>query len=428
MSCGICLKYTRLGTLGTGFTRWLIVWALFNLELLGQTHIFTVCPEHIQIFLATDFDNYVKGPRGTVYNYMDAATEFLFGTCVDSLSAVLPYPHSTSSVTPIPQSQRANDFPTAFDDAMRRIAFRGRVGWPWPLLEVFGDRTAKSMKTVRAFVEPNIHNAVEKKKRNSRVRILNFEGADTEDNDTLFDELLKSTIDPELLMYETYVGCSFSARANKFASTISLLEEGTMHTLTPIYFLAMYPKVMSRLRDEILNTVGPSERPSYDDIREIKHLRAKHYDFIRLCKYLAFATGNRTHKFSFCPFNVRETVGATTWPSPNPNEKPIYLPAGVKVPYSVMIMQRRADLRMGGRTKYIVPNPFIFLPFNGGPRICLGQQFAYNEISFVIIRLLQWFSSILLDAEACPPHGRVPSDWTGKPGKKGVENSDLAHT
>jgi len=41
-----------------------------------------------------------------------------------------------------------------------------------------------------------------------------------------------------------------------------------------IYFLAMYPAVMTRLRGEILDKIGPSRRPTYDDIRDMKYLRA----------------------------------------------------------------------------------------------------------------------------------------------------------
>lgn len=41
-----------------------------------------------------------------------------------------------------------------------------------------------------------------------------------------------------------------------------------------VYFLSQYPVYLQRLREEILEKVGPTRRPTYDDIKEMKFLRA----------------------------------------------------------------------------------------------------------------------------------------------------------
>jgi hypothetical protein len=56
-------------------------------------------------------------------------------------------------------------------------------------------------------------------------------------------------------------------------------------------------------------------------------------------------------------------------------------------------MQRRADIFgedveefRPERWENWTPRPWQYVPFNGGPRICLGQQFALTEMGFLLCR------------------------------------------
>ncbi|KAF8055213.1 cytochrome P450 monooxygenase pc-1 [Lyophyllum atratum] len=448
-----------------------------NIRIMWADMVFTSCPEHIKTILATDFNNYVKGKRfhntmlsvlgsgvfnsdGDMWKFhrsmtrpfftrdrisdfelfdrhadtaialvkermrngqaidfqdlmsrftLDSASEFLFGHCVHSLTAGLPYPHNASFIPPeskTPQSNRANEFARAFLEAQEVISSRERYGWIWPIAEMWGDKSKEPMKIVNAYLDPIIQEAIVKKDAapQSEKKLESH----VEDGETLIDHLVSLSSDPVVLKDET-LNIMIAGR-DTTAATLTFI----------IYFLAMYPAVNARLREEILAQVGPTRRPDYDDIREMKYLRAVINETLRL--------------FPIVPFNTRENINETVWPSPEPGKKPIYLPPGTKVPYSVFLMHRRKDLWgpdaeefdpdrfLDNRLKtYLVKNSFIFLPFNAGPRICLGQQFAYNEMSFMIIRFLQQFSSISLDEDAAPPEARVPAAWAKGVGRKTIE-------
>ncbi|KAJ7243954.1 cytochrome P450 [Mycena rebaudengoi] len=129
--------------------------------------------------------------------------------------------------------------------------------------------------------------------------------------------------------------------------------------------ISMYPAVCQKLREEILAHLGSHKRPTYDDIRDMKYMTA--------------VINGKSSRM--------ESVNSTTWPSPDPTEKPLYVPGGAKVPYSVFIMHRRTDLwgpdaeEFSSKRflderlkKYLLNNAFQFLPFNARSRICLGQQ------------------------------------------------------
>ncbi|KAI0796905.1 cytochrome P450 [Abortiporus biennis] len=362
-----------------------------DFEMLDRhaDHAIFKLKERFSSGMAVDFQDLIS--RFT----LDAATEFLLGSCVDSLSSELPYPHSAPQAIHANNKTPAEGFSKAFAEAQVTVGRRLRRSILWPLFEFFRYDTEEPMKVVNAYIEPILRQALE------RSAVSTTDEKDISkvgEEETLLDYLVKHTKDPLVLRDETLN--ILVAGRDTTASTLTFI----------VYFLSTHPEVMTRLRQEILDRVGSSSRPTYDDIREMKYLRAVINETLRL--------------YPPVPINLRKVVNDTTWPNPDPTQKPLYVPAGTSVTYSPIVMHRNKrlwgpdaekfdpDRFLDERLhKYLVPNPFIFLPFNGGPRICLGQQFAYNEISFFIIRLLQNFTDIELDPQAQPEWSKPPAEW-----------------
>ena len=123
---------------------------------------------------------------------LDSATEFLFGSCVDSLSSDLPYPHNADT----PESRgrvtkAADDFAEAFAKAQYYISERERRGPVWPLFEMFKNNTDEPMKIVDAYIDPIIKDAIDKQLKAPDHGMNNTE--ELGDDETLLDHLVKIT-------------------------------------------------------------------------------------------------------------------------------------------------------------------------------------------------------------------------------------------
>jgi hypothetical protein len=86
-------------------------------------------------------------------------------------------------------------------------------------------------------------------------------------------------------------------------------------------------------------------------------------------------------------------------------------------------------IRLSSFLSMLVQFPLLFTGFYNfltiilwqtGPRLCLGREFAYNETSFILIRLFQVFESVSLAPDAQPVWSRPPVSWkaAGVSGKR----------
>lgn len=228
---------------------------------------------------------------------MDSATEFLFGKDVRSLDAPIPYPSTHPSHNLSTAMHPADRFVRAFQNGLEATAIRGRFLQSWPLFEFWGDRVKKYLAAVDEFIDPIVDEALRKQAKKAPLLQNNdldaIEKSDKDqlrDDDTLLEHLIKFTDGTHSALF---VAMRWNAHPLMFADhtvikdeTLNILLAGrdtTSCTLTfAVYALAQHPDVLNRLRSEVLKVVGSSRRPTYDDIREMKYMRAFINEVLRL--------------------------------------------------------------------------------------------------------------------------------------------------
>ncbi|KAJ5517892.1 Cytochrome P450 E-class CYP52 [Penicillium expansum] len=162
------------------------------------------------------------------------------------------------------------------------------------------------------------------------------------------------------------------------------------------FLLVRHPETLAKLRSEIQDVTGGSHELSRAKISKMTYLRCVINESQRLYPQL--------------PVNVRVAAKTTFLPSGGgPDGKsPVLIPKNTGVGYSVYHMHRLKSV-YGEDANSFRPERWLgpeldgigwgFMPFHGGPRICLGKEFALTEASHAIIRIIQTFPKLRLPPE-----------------------------
>ncbi|KIW87075.1 uncharacterized protein Z519_12372 [Cladophialophora bantiana CBS 173.52] len=299
---------------------------------------------------------------------LDTSTEFLFGQSVHTLSpeerlGTLSWDHDAPDLT---------RFGYHLDEAKRIIDRRGALAkYGWLLWDnAFPDHCKAVQGCVDYFIKQRLDRGWDERKGDEkskgRAKFI------------LLDELVSKTKNPYELRCEL-LNVLHAARD----TTASLLGWS-------FYFLARYPDVFARLRKEVLDAL--SAEPSVQ------------ITFAQLwsCKYLQCFLNEIIRTVGIVPMNERVAVQDTTLPcggGPD-GRSPVFVPKGTQVLIPTYSMQHREDI-WGVAVDEFKPERWQdrkfgwdFIPFGGGTRQCLGQQFARTEAMFTISRMLQIFDKI----------------------------------
>lgn len=327
---------------------------MFNKERLSDLKIFE---KHADLLMSElpaqgqTVDMYVMFYRLT----MDVITDFLLGRAVGSLE----HPEE--------------EFAKTFGDVQQRQAQRA-ITWPIRWMRGTDHAYFDGIKRMDRFIEPYIRDALAVSEK--ELHALSESGEEL----TFLQNIALFTRDPKLVR-------------DQIIAVLLAGRDTTGATLSwTLYELSNHPEIWKKLRDEVLETIGPNGKPTYADLKSMTYLRHIMNENMRIHPPI--------------PMNVRTCREPTTLPGAA-GQPDILVNKGDSIIYSVITMQRRRDLYPPVSENFAdpaifsperwytwTPEPWQLLPFNGGPRICLGQNFALTEMAFTLARLAQKYERL----------------------------------
>ncbi|PWW76906.1 cytochrome P450 [Tuber magnatum] len=297
---------------------------------------------------------------------LDSATEFLVGESVDSLLS--PELNPTGDVD---GGKEEMSFAQAFNVSQTYLINRTRVRGLYWLINTKRFRDANAI--VHRLVDKYVDMALHPEKRARKI---------SEKKYVFLDAIAAETKDPKYLRDQT-LNILLAGRD----TTASLLS-------FTFWLLARHPHIYKKLREEILLAFGTGrngegKHPSFSALKDLTYLRYVLNETLRL--------------YPPVPLNGRSALRNTVLPRGGGEDglSPIFIPKGQRVDYSCYALHRRKDLYGEDADTFRperwgegIGRGWEFLPFNGGPRICLGQQYALTEASYTVTRILQKYARI----------------------------------
>ncbi|KAK4545545.1 hypothetical protein LTR36_002895 [Oleoguttula mirabilis] len=309
---------------------------------------------------------------------LDTATEFLFGESIESQKALMLSRAGTNDEEhDIGRIAGSNEFAEAFDTCSYFMVLRIR------LQQLYFLGNTKEFRKAVAIISsvPNriLKHALQYGRDDQKQRKYD-----------LLSSLMEQTRDVKELQAQT-LGILFASRD----TTSSLL-------LWTVLLLGQNPSIYKKLRETVLQRFAQPSGAILD-FAELKD-----------CRYLQHVLLESMRLYQPVPLNSRVAVKDTVLPIGGGADglKPIAIRQGQQVLWNIYAMHRRTDLWGEDALEYkperwedpkrsrLLGGGWLYTPFSGGPRICIGQQYAMTEASYCLVRLLQRYDAIELDPDS----------------------------